>query len=989
MIESRVNCYYVRKVIGLGATLLLCGFVLAGVPARVFDMIAHAQNQSGKVPGGIQPAATPTPTPGSRYRQTNLVSDIPGYALIQDPLIVNPWGISMTATSPFWLANNGTSTSSLYRGDVGSTVFFKQPGMPSITIPGGLPTGTVANGTTDFVVTSGAASGPARFIFASITGNISGWNPNVPAAGSTVATIAASHPGHVYTGLTLGNNGANLLYAADFANNKIDVFNDTFALTTVPGGFVDPTIPAGFAPFNIQNIGGSLYVAYAKVGPDGRDEDGVGNGFVRRFNANGVRDLTFGINNGPLNSPWGLVIAPASFGLFGSALLVGNFGEGNPSIHAFNPTTGAFLGILQDESGTDIVIDELWAMVFGNGGNGGDPNTLYFASGPAEEEHGLFGSLKPITTFAPALVQFSASAYDINEGDGSIQITVTRTGSASGTATVNFATFDESQTGHASQRSDYEIAVGTLRFDPGETSKTFRLLLVDDAFPEGDEVVDLAIVNPTGAGLGSPSVAELTIQDNEPAPIATTRSGTGANAAAIQATVDAFRADLGALNANVAGSLGSGRREINWDGVPDAFSAPTDLPGDFFNVNSPRGVVLSTPGPGLRVSMDDDTGADADPDQVRFSDVNATYATAFQTFSPQRLFAARGSNVVNINFFVAGSTTPATVSGFGAVFTDVDVAGSTVVQFFDQDGFLISEQSPAASAGSGNLSFLGVSFTNRRIRSVRIVSGNTALGPTDNSPGIDVVAMDDFIYGEPIPIPPGFNNPIDTTSFFVRQQYLDFLGREPDSVGFTAWVNLLNGCAAGNTACDRVIVSQSFFQSPESLSRGYFAFRFYRAAFGRDPFFGEYMGDLSRLGGTTAAETTAAKANFPTAFTQRNEFQATLDALTNAQYVDRLIANTGLAFPNRDQLVADLNAATKTRAQVLNEIVEAAQFVQDLPTLNRAFVLAEYFGYLRRDPDTAGFNMWIDYLSTHPGDFRTMVNGFVNSIEYRSRFGTP
>lgn len=751
--------YHQRQTLfGVALICLLSLIALSGTTVRVIDA-QDAQKDNGQV----TPLAVATPTPGTRYRQTNLVSDVPGFALIQDPLIVNPWGVSMTSSSPFWLANNGTSTSSLYRGDVGSTVFFKQPGMPNITIPETPPsiTGTVSNsgGTTDFVVSSGSASAKANFLFASLSGKIYGWSPNVPAAGSTVATQAASQPGHVYTGLTMANNGtANFLYAADFANGTIDVFNSTFALqpaATFP--FADPTIPTTpgntYHPFNIQNIGGLLYVAYAKVGPDGRDAEGVGNGFVRRFNANGVRDLTFGINNGPLNSPWGMVLAPSSFGLFGGAFLVGNFGEGNPSIHAFNPTTGAFLGTLVNEAGDGIDIDELWALTFGNGGSGGDPNTLYFSAGTGEEEHGLFGSIKPITTFSPALVQLSATDYIIGEGNGSIQITITRSGDVSGAATVNYSTFDENQTGHANQKTDYEIAVGTVRFNPGETGKTFNLLLVDDKFVEGDETVEIELSNPTGAGLGSPHGAEVTITDNDSAPSST--------------------------------------------------------------------------------------------------------------------------------------------------------------------------------------------------------------------------------------------NPIDGTPFFVRQQYLDFLNREPDASGFNAWVNLLNGCSSltNNPSCDRVTVSQSFFGSPEALSRGYFAIRFYRAAFGRDPLYGEYMGDFQRLSGATPDETNTFKSIFAAEFAQRNEFRATLDALTNAQFVDRLIANTGVAFSDRDQQVAALNGGTKTRAQVLMEIVEATQFAQNAATLNRAFVLAEYFGYLRRDPEPAGFNAWLNYLNTHPGDFRTMVRGFVDSIEYRARFG--
>jgi uncharacterized protein (TIGR03118 family) len=737
---------------------------LCGLPGS--GRVAAARDEGGQDTQSVQIPAIPA---GSAYRQTNLVSDVPGMALVQDPLLVNPWGISMTATSPFWTSNAGTGTSSLYRGDVGGAPLFKQAGMPSIVIPGGLPTGTVANATTDFVLpgSCAAASCPARFIFASITGNIVGWNPNAPAAGSTTGVIAAHPPDspapHVYTGLAIGVSAiGNTLYAADFANGRIDVFDKNYVLQSSGFPFVDPTIPTSpasntYHPFNIQNIGGTLYVAYAKVDPVTRlDQEGVGNGYVSKFDTNGAF-LGRVVSNGPLNSPWGLAIAPATFGTFGGTLLVGNFGEGGPSINAFNPTTGAHLGSLKNEAGVAIEIDELWALTFGNGGAGGDANALYFTAGPGEEEHGLFGSLRPTTATATSLVQLSSDGYEIGEGGGSIQITVTRSGNVSELATVNYNTMDESTAGHATQKKDYEIAVGTVRFAPGETSKTFRIPLVDDRFVEGAETVEIVLSNPTGAGvgLGSPNTAELTITDNDAAP-------------------------------------------------------------------------------------------------------------------------------------------------------------------------------------------------------------TTA-------------------------------NPIDTPGFFVRQHYLDFLNREPDAPGFAAWLATLSGCAPGNTACDRVAVSSAFFRSAEFQSRGYFATRFYRAAFGRNPLFGEFMGDLSRLGGTTASETAALNALFPAEFAQRPEFRATLDSLTNTQYVDRLISNTGVTFPasTRDQWIADLNSSAKTRAQVLREVVESPQFVNDQSTFNRAFVLAEYFGYLRRDPEPGGFQNWLNFLNANPSDFRTMVNGFVNSTEYRARFGTP
>jgi hypothetical protein len=222
---------------------------------------------------------------------------------------------------------------------------------------------------------------------------------------------------------------------------------------------------------------------------------------------------------------------------------------------------------------------------------------------------------------------------------------------------------------------------------------------------------------------------------------AITFSATGPNPAGIQAGVDAFRAALGTLNPNVAGSFGSGRREINWDGVPDASSAPNLLPPNFFNSNSPRGVVFSTPGAGFQVS------ANAAIGPVRFDNINPTYSNTFQTFSAQRLFTAVGSNIVDVNFFVPGSNAAAFTSGFGAVFTDVDIANTTSIQFFDLlNNSLGIFFVPTANAG---LSFLGVEFNaGEQVSRVRITNGNLSLGAND-SPTADVVVMDDFIYAEP------------------------------------------------------------------------------------------------------------------------------------------------------------------------------------------------------------------------------------------------
>jgi hypothetical protein len=218
----------------------------------------------------------------------------------------------------------------------------------------------------------------------------------------------------------------------------------------------------------------------------------------------------------------------------------------------------------------------------------------------------------------------------------------------------------------------------------------------------------------------------------------------GTNAAAIQSAVDAYRADLGALNPNVPGSFGSGRREINWDGVPDAFSSPNPFPADFFNVNSPRGAVFSTQGSGFQVS------ANAGVAPIEFDNLNPTYSSLFTVFSPQRLFTAIDSKFVDVRFFVPGSSTPATSSGFGSVFTDVDRDRRTQITYFDERNRPLGTFDVPASPGSETLSFLGVRFLDDRVARVSIRSGNRALGPNEN-PGRDLVVMDDFIYGEPTP----------------------------------------------------------------------------------------------------------------------------------------------------------------------------------------------------------------------------------------------
>lgn len=316
------------------------------------------------------------------FQQRNLVSDIPGMAARTDPNLVNPWGIATSASSPFWVADNGTDRSTLYN----------TPGVPqalvvSIPGPGGgqsAPTGVIFNGTSSF--------NSDTFIFATEAGTISGWRGALGTVSELLIDNSAT--GASYKGLAFGAaGGSNNLYAANFAQGRIDAYSSPSTLATLTGTFTDPNLPAGYSPFNIQNISNSLLVTYALMGADGDDSPGAGHGFVDRYDLNGNLLMRFA-TQGVLDSPWGLALAPASFGSFAGDLLIGNFGDG--TINAFDFTTGAFVGTVNDAQGNPLVIDGLWGLKFGNGGNGGSLGTLYFAAGIDDEQHGLFGAITPV-----------------------------------------------------------------------------------------------------------------------------------------------------------------------------------------------------------------------------------------------------------------------------------------------------------------------------------------------------------------------------------------------------------------------------------------------------------------------------------------------------------------------------------------------------------------------------------------------------------------
>jgi len=349
-------------------------------------------------------ALTAASTPGNAYLQHNLVADQPGIADYTDPNMVNPWGLYTTATSPFWVNDAGTGLATVYTS-VGVPNATTKPAIAT-SAKGATPapvTGGVANATGGFMIQGKVPN----FIFATTQGTISGYVSSISTAISQLAADNSSK-GAVYYGLAISattTSATPMLYAANFFSGGVDVFDTNYNPVTLPGTpFVDPAVPAGYAPFNIWNLGGQLYVTWAKQSPAKTSwVSGAGLGAVSIFNLNGGL-VTHIATGGPLNAPWGVALAPASFGAFANDLLVGNFGDG--TINAFNPTTGAALGALTDENGNTISISGLWALLLGNGGNGGDPNAIYFTAGTDGQLHGLLGSLQA----TPSLTSVSNAA---------------------------------------------------------------------------------------------------------------------------------------------------------------------------------------------------------------------------------------------------------------------------------------------------------------------------------------------------------------------------------------------------------------------------------------------------------------------------------------------------------------------------------------------------------------------------------------------------
>jgi len=341
--------------------------------------------------------STALPAQVQHYTQTNLVADTTGVAAATDPNLVNPWGLSRSSGSPWWVSDNGPGLATLYSG-AGAAASLVVTIPPAVSGSGqtGTPTGQIFNGTTGFELAPGF---PAKFIFVTEDGTVSGWNPGVSATAAVIKVNTKS--ASVFKGIAIATvddpvkGSLNYLYVADFRKKHVNVYDTAFHRVTLwEEAFEDERIPEDFAPFNIQNIGGNLYVAFAARDSARHDEiDGAGLGYVDVFSPTGrlLRRLEWGHW---FNAPWGIAQASSDFGVYSHDILVGQFGSGQ--ILVFDPVTGKFKGKLLNAAGAPIAIDGLWGLAFGSGTGSGPATSLYFTAGPGGEQHGLFGTITAV-----------------------------------------------------------------------------------------------------------------------------------------------------------------------------------------------------------------------------------------------------------------------------------------------------------------------------------------------------------------------------------------------------------------------------------------------------------------------------------------------------------------------------------------------------------------------------------------------------------------
>ncbi len=707
----------------------------------------------------------------------------------------------------------------------------------------------------------------------------------------------------------------------------------------------------------------------------------------------------FEFSNGRLYSGSGRVADPDS------KTLVGTFqGMGFPSAIAvdgpnhrvfFATSTGSSVIIFGYDSNTFLPIGTITLPGISGaavsllrwGTNGlafntiqSSPNQVYLV------QTELVSNADPI----PTGLQFETGNNLTFEGTPSLTIKVARTGDVSGTVSVNYATSD----GTATAGSDYTAASGTLNFAPGELSKLITIPIINDNLYEGgNETFNLSLSSATApAILTLPSTTTITISDNEPKP-----------SVSISSNVLITEGDSGTKNAAITVSL-SPNPSFQTITVDYATANGSATAGNDYVANS--GTVTIAPGTTsatINVVINGETTVEPDETfsislsnaaNVTFiSNPNLTVTIGNDDASVQASNAAlnvnEGAGFVNVSVTRVGDTSRAA----SVQFSTTDTAGLQNCTLVNGKG---SERCDYATTVGTAQFAIGESTKTFTIPIV-----DDALVEGDETFTVNLNGAAGAILGAPNAVTitivendsaPASQNPVDGVTFFVTQQYIDFLGRLPDSIGLQNWTDTLGNCPNGgfgefdNPTCDRVHVSAGFFLSEEFRGRGYFAYKFYEVGFDRRPTYAEFVPDMAQVGGAQSPQSEVlSKAAYTDAFVQRPEFKNRYDALSNSDYVNALETNAEVTLTNKAALVNALNLNQKTRAQALREIVEL-QSVTDKFFI-RAFVAMQYFGYLRRDPDTIGYDNWVTTLTADPSNFRHMIFGFIFSNEYRQRFG--
>jgi hypothetical protein len=597
---------------------------------------------------------------------------------------------------------------------------------------------------------------------------------------------------------------------------------------------------------------------------------------------------------------------------------------------------------------------------------------------------------KNISAPAPAagILQFSGTSVSVSEGVGTAHVTVTRTGGSTGAVTLDYTTSDGS--GNAAVAgSDFTATSGQLSFADGVTSKVIDVDITNDVVSEPTENFRLILSNPTGGALLGPNtIFNVNITDNDAPTVSIS-------------DVSLNEGNSGTTNATFVVTLSGAHFQSATVNYSTGVTGTATSGVDYQPASGQLTFAIGETSKNVTVLVNGD--ADAEPDETFFVNVTSSLGLAdgqgqgtilnddapgpkLVQFGQSSFTVAEGADFVLITVTRTGDATQAGTVEYSSAnlgsLVECDVFNGVATSRCDYSTDLgVLRFAPGETSKSYTVSVIDDAYVDGT-ETTQLTLSN----PAGMSLGATVQATLTITDND---VGPSGTNPIDSAAVFIRQHYLDFLGREPEPAGKQGWLSVLNNCPAGSTACDRIEVSSGFFRSKEFQERGYFIYRFYDASLATIPDYVKFMPDLSRVSGfLSAQELEAAKQAFVADFMSRPEFKAKYDPLVDpTAYVDGLLLTAGLPqHPSRAKWITGLTNQTMTRAQVLREFVESAEVYQKF--YNRGFVVMQYFGYLRRSPDVH-YLEWLDTMTQTNGDYRIMINGFMNSAEYRKRFGAP